>query len=232
MATRLRPGYVRRRAARLDSATAPSRLRIRLRAAFGVNARADVLAALLAASPSGLSIADLGRQTRFTKPNVASTVDSLLLADLVTARAVGNERRVLLVGTRSILPGLRPPVPQPDWVSRFRVALAVHRFVRQDGRSTTVQAIEARLLVEAHLDPIAAEGMPKPNLDALGDEFAGAFDRWAAELADWLRSSVGSLLPDAGGARTRCSCSSRIRLPRQGPAQVTQQQVEMKRVRR
>jgi len=52
MATRPRPDYVRRGKARLDSALAPPLLRIRLRAAFGVNARADVLAALLAAPRS------------------------------------------------------------------------------------------------------------------------------------------------------------------------------------
>ncbi len=44
MATRPRRDYVRRDKARLDSAESRPRLRIRLRAAFGVNARADILA--------------------------------------------------------------------------------------------------------------------------------------------------------------------------------------------
>ncbi|CAN5514980.1 hypothetical protein BH20CHL6_BH20CHL6_11430 [soil metagenome] len=46
MATQPRPEYTTRGKARLDSALPRPRLRIRLRAAFGVNARADVLAAL------------------------------------------------------------------------------------------------------------------------------------------------------------------------------------------
>lgn len=59
MATQPRAEYVTRGKARLDSALEPRLLRIRLRAAFGVNARADILAALLAApwsaSPSPTS---------------------------------------------------------------------------------------------------------------------------------------------------------------------------------
>ena len=45
MATQPRPYYIRRGKARLESAESKARLRIRLRAAFGVNARADILAA-------------------------------------------------------------------------------------------------------------------------------------------------------------------------------------------
>ncbi len=188
MATRPRSDYVLRRKARLDSGLPPARLRIRLRAAFGVNARADVLAALLAAPQGGLSVADVARRTRFTKPNVAFAVDALLLAGVLTARSVGNERRVSLPEKGTVLPGLRRPVAQPDWVARFGVALEVHRFIERDGMSTAVRAIEARRVVEALFDRVASEGMPQPNLDALGDEFATAFDRWLVDLAYWLRS--------------------------------------------
>lgn len=187
MATLARADYAPRGKARVDSALSQARLRIRLRAAFGVNARADLLAALLAAPTGGLSVADLARVTRFTKPNVASAVDALLLAGLLTARAVGNERRVFLTHKGAILPGLRPPVAQPDWVSRFGVALDVLRFVERDGMSTAVRAIEARRVVESLTDRISSEGMPKPNMDALGDEFATAFDRWLVDFVYWLR---------------------------------------------
>lgn len=188
MATRARPDYAPRGKARLDSAMALPRLRIRLRAAFGVNARADVLAALLAAPRIGLSVADLARKTRFTKPNVAFAVDALVLAGLLEARSVGNERRVALTREGEILPGLRPPVVQPDWVSRFGVALEVLRFAAQDGMSPSVRAIEARRVVEGMRTRIMSEGLPQPNLDALGDDFAHAFDRWVVQFVDSLRS--------------------------------------------
>jgi hypothetical protein len=167
---------------------APARLRIRLRAAFGVNARADILAALLAAPVVGLSIADLARTTRFTKPNVASAVDALVLAGLLDARTVGNERRLTLTRADEILPGLTSPVVQPDWVTRFGVALEVLRFTRQEGMSPSVRAIEGRRIVEGLRTRILAEGLPQPNTSALGDQFADAFDRWVVQLVDFLRS--------------------------------------------
>jgi DNA-binding transcriptional ArsR family regulator len=188
MGTRPRSDYVRRDKARLQSAESRPRLRIRLRAAFGVNARADILAALLAASPGGLNAADLARVARFTKPSIGSALDALLLAGLVTARAVGNERRFTLPLKVPILPGLRPPVAQSDWVTRFAVALEVLRFSRHDEIPATVRAIEARRLIDLLADRISTERMPMPYLDAGGDEFLVAFDRWIVRIVDWLRA--------------------------------------------
>lgn len=188
MATRPRSGYLSRGKARLSSALAVPRLRIRLRAAFGVNARADVLAALLAAPTGGSSVADLARCTRFTKPNVAFAIDALVLAGLAEARSVGNERRVTLAHAGEVLPGLAPTVIQPDWVTRFGVALAVRRFEDGAPESRSVRAIEARRLVESLWDRITSEELPRPALHVLGGDFADAFDRWSGELADDLRA--------------------------------------------
>lgn len=188
MGTRPRPDYVRRDKARLESAESRPRLRIRLRAAFGVNARADILAALLATSPGGLNAADLARVTRFTKPSVASALDALLLAGLVTGRALGNERRFALRPKVPILPGLRSPVAQPDWIMRFGIGLEVHRFLSRDDMSTTVRAVEGRRLLDSISDRIASERAPEPHLDGVGEELAGAFDRWVVYLVDWLRA--------------------------------------------
>jgi len=118
----------------------------------------------LATSSAGLSAADLARVTRFTKPNVASALDALLLAGLVTARPVANERRFVLRPKVPILPGLRPPVAQPDWVTQFGVALEVLRFTARDDMSTTVRAIEARRLVDSLVHRISTERMPMPNV--------------------------------------------------------------------
>ena len=188
LATQPRPAYATRGKARLGSALSRPRLRIRLRAAFGVNARADVLAALLVAPQNGLSVADLARRTRFAKPTVAFAVDALVLAGLLEARQVGNERRVALTEPGEILPGLRPPVAQPDWVTRFGVALEVLRFGGQEGMSRSVRAIEARRVVEGLRTRIASEGLPAPNLDVVGDDFVRAFDRWVIRLVDGLRN--------------------------------------------
>ena len=79
-------------------------------------------------------------------------------------------------------------MPQADWVPRFAVALEVLRFSERDDMSTTVRAIEARRLIMLLADRLSTEHMPMPYLDASGDEFATAFDRWIVRLVDWLRA--------------------------------------------
>ena len=49
-------------------------------------------------------------------------------------------------------------------------------------------AIEARRLIMLLADRLSTEHMPMPYLDAGGDEFAMAFDRWIVRLVDWLRA--------------------------------------------
>lgn len=186
MGTQPRPGYESRGKARLSSAGSRARLRIRLRAAFGVNARADILAALLSARSLEMNLADLARATRFSKLNVSSAVDALTLAGLIESRPVGNERRVRLAPVDA-LPGLRAPVKQRDWVATFGVALEVLRFEGRAVGSSSVRAIEARRLIERLRPSIASAGLPEPNLRAFGDEFGAAFDRWIVDLVYQLR---------------------------------------------
>lgn len=186
MGTEPRPGYVSRRKARLRSAAQPARLRVRLRAAFGVNARADVLAALLASGSVASSLADIARVTRFSKLNVAAAVDALGLAGLVDIRVVGNEQRVTIAPV-DILPGLRAPVFQVDWVAMFGLALATSRFLARDVGPPAVRAIEARRMSEEFRPWTAAARMPTPDEAALGPDYAAAFDRWVIDLADRIR---------------------------------------------
>lgn len=188
LATLPRLDYVARNKARLDSATPPARLRIRLRAAFGVNARADVLAALLDdAGHDGLSIPDLARRARFTKTNIVFVVEALQLAGLIETRMSGPERRYALGSRVALLPGVRRPIPQPDWVARFRVVLELLRFEARPSMTVAVRAIEARRLVEAMWDEILREEMPRPVLAVTGPDFASGYDRWLVSVVDWLR---------------------------------------------
>lgn len=188
MATEPRSDYSYRRKARLETAQPRARLRIRLRAAFGINARADVLAALLARAPAEARIADLARTTRFSKENVTPAVDALALAGLVKVRSISNERRVSLATKTALLPGLRAPVSQPDWVNTFAAALQVLRFLeRSDGLSPVVFAIEARRTVDTIHDGLRLEGAPLPRPEAVGDAFVDAFNRWCSDFVHWLR---------------------------------------------
>jgi hypothetical protein len=182
-----RADYQFRGKARLESASSRPRLLIRLRAAFGVNARADVLAALLDADERGRTIASLARRTRFTKPTIASVVEALVLAGLIEAVRGPGDRHYARIPGRQVLPGLRAAVPQPDWTSRFGVALELLRFERREFGSPAVRLVEARRLAESMMDAVVREGIPRPMLDETGPAFLRAYDRWIAELVYWLR---------------------------------------------
>jgi hypothetical protein len=132
------------------------------------------------------SLADLGRATRFSKLNVSSAVDALTLAGLLETRSVGNERRVRLANV-DVLPGLRPPIEQRDWVGTFGVALEVMRFQRREPGSPSVRAIEARALIERLRPGILSAHVREPDMTAVGLDFGVAFDRWVADLIYDLR---------------------------------------------
>ena len=148
-----------------------------------MNARADVLAALALRPGAALTLADLARITRFTKRNVALTVDALALAGLVELEAVGNERRASLRRER-----LRPWLPtvrvEPvEWVDRFRVGLATLQFLAgQQPTKRSVRAIEARVLVRDLQPAIRRALLPQPETGRLGEAFGDAFDEWAERL--------------------------------------------------
>lgn len=183
MASSPRPGYRRRGKARLQHLDTTPRLILRFRAAFGVNARADVLAALALRPGVALTLSDLARITRFTKRNVALTVDSLALAGLVELESVGNERRASL--RRDHLQQWLPPqrTEAVDWIDRFAVCLATLRFVAaQQPAKSSVRTIEARALVR-DLDPkIRRAKLPQPDTRRVGESFGDEFSDWLVRL--------------------------------------------------
>lgn len=184
-----RADYRFRSKARLENAKSRPRLLIRLRAGFGVNARADVLAALLAFDEQGMTVAELARRTRFSKPTIASAIEALTLAGLIESRQSGGDRRFARLPRTSVLPGLKAPISQADWVSRFKVALALLRFERKAGLSPALRLVEARRLAESMREVIIGEGMPRPVFDETGPEFLRSYDRWIGEVTQWLRLS-------------------------------------------
>ena len=163
---------------------APARLVWRLRAGFGVNARADVLAALLVA-PSPCSIADLAARTRFGKRTVAGAVADIALAGLAEVERTGNADRVRLEDgnlLRSWLPA--GAAPARDEASRWRCVLATLDLTgRIEGAPDSVRAIEGRATVDTIMGALAAGGLPRPDTSVLGSGFSVALETWCDALA-------------------------------------------------
>ena len=100
----------------------PSMAWVRLRAIFGVSARAEILRILL--SQDGVaSVARLATATGYTKRNIADECETLQLAKVLSVRSVGNRfyysltNRPALEAFVGLLPSYRP-----DWTSILRIA--------------------------------------------------------------------------------------------------------------
>jgi len=184
--------HVARGKVRVRDLSGPPRLVWRLRSAFGVNARADILAALIADPGGAPTIADLTRTTRFTKRNVAVAVASMDLAGVVEVGRTQNRDRVSLPDRspfRSWLSARRPGGPA-DWVARWNVALRTLCVLdATEAAVEPVQLVEARVSVEQLAADIARARLPGPDLSRTGAEFLAEHARWVAEVAGVLRAA-------------------------------------------
>ena len=123
--TEARP-YRRTRRSAVADFTAPSLVVLRLRALFGVGARAEVLRAFVADPSARLSAADLAAdlaaEAAYTKRNVAEALEALRMAGLLESAPLRNQRLYGLVdaGWLASLPGALPE-SFPWWGSVFRI---------------------------------------------------------------------------------------------------------------
>ncbi len=166
----------------------PARLVWRMRAAFGVNARADILVALAAAPVHSMTVADLARRTRFTKRNVAVAVSSMALAGVVEVDRFGNADRVRLAPDFPLRGWLDvPPKALIDWTSRWRVALEMLRVAETVRTATTaVRAVELRAALAELLGVMADAHIPRPGLSVSGAPAAAVYDDWLVRLGQVL----------------------------------------------
>jgi hypothetical protein len=165
--------------------SAPARLVWRLRSAFGVNARADILALLLS-WPAGteMRVADIAARTGFSKRNAALAIESMRLAGVVETDRKGNSDRVALPVDSPLRAFLPRPVAAPDWISRWTVAIELLRLAERlaDAPDGAV-IVEERLAAESLGPRLRDAGLPRPDLTVRGSAFAASFDAWIGALA-------------------------------------------------
>lgn len=184
-----RPPTSPRRKTIVHDLSAPGRIVWRVRSAFGVNARSDVLAVLLTTPPIPVSLSDLTRRTRFTKKNVSIAVSDMSLAGIVIKTRVGREDRVALDRSSPLRHLLEPPgVPSLDWTSRWRIVRQVASVDETtQAAANSVRLVETRIVAEAAMADLDAAALPRPNLTARGSAWGPAFDEWRDGIVTVLR---------------------------------------------
>ena len=162
-----------------------------LRATFGVNARADIVANMAARPGSTLTVLELAQLIRFTKRNAAVALEDLVLSGVVERLGPGTIGRFRLRDRSGLLRWLGMPdsAEYPDWVAQFTVGLHVSEFLDGDPSSPRVRAIEARAIVTGLRSSIERADLPGPDLRVTGPAFAKEFDAWVDRLAGRLEAT-------------------------------------------
>jgi len=119
----------------------PSLVWLRLRAMFGVGARAEILRCFLVQGGGAMSVAALAVATGYTKRNVAEECDTLQRAGVLSVRAQGNRFYYSLVRRAELKTFVgEMPAVLPDWTRILNVAreLVVLERRSKDAEPTTI----------------------------------------------------------------------------------------------
>ena len=134
----------------------PSLAWLRLRAAFGIGARSEILRVLLSGPDRAMTLTGLADATSYTKRNVTDAADALHRAGLLAAVREGNRlnyrlaRRAALEALLGSLPDIRP-----DWVAVVRVAMELvsleDTLVRATPRTAAVKVAQTLQRIQPDL---------------------------------------------------------------------------------
>lgn len=152
----------------LEDLAHPALLSLRIRAAFGVGARAELIRALLSRPELAMTAADLSAETSYGKRNVLNELESLRLAGVVASfRAVNADRYSL--AKRDAIGSLVGPFPKrfTRWTQTF--AVLHHLLIVVGGsekRSNLQKAVDAIGFLDERRDLLASAGANPAALPA------------------------------------------------------------------
>lgn len=165
---------------RLDRLDTPARSMLRLRSAFGANARAEIILEMLTHhttdGTTALALSLLG----YTKRNTALVLESLVMAGILSSRREGNRVHFQVVDRVGLARVLRPlPASSGRWHLRLPLVAAFVRLALQlRGRDAVIQAVEGRkLATKLKLETLALNA-PLTGSDAAAATYWPALQRW------------------------------------------------------
>jgi len=176
--------------------TPPPALPLRLRLAFGVTVKADLLTILLGTTGAWLTVKVLAESLGYTAQSVRRAADDLVMARLIQATGktpigyrVDPGPWVEFLGTTAKIPRWHNWVP----VFAFVAALAAWIHTEADSASATdyVLSSRARDVVVGYEDAFARNRLPIPHPeDFPGETYLPAFLDTLAGLGKWLDESA------------------------------------------
>jgi DNA-binding transcriptional ArsR family regulator len=169
----------------LTDLSRPALARLRLRAIFGVSARAEILYVLAWQTSGWESSAGLAALAGYTKRNVDDELDSLERAGLVDATASGNRRLVRLRdrnGFEAFVGGV--PGHFLDWVLIVGVLTDLRALLRKsEDADRRVQDVEASQLIDTLSRRPGIKTLPPPP-PTVGESAWRRLEQWGLRLAE------------------------------------------------
>ena len=162
-------------------------LQLRLRAIFGVSARAEIIKRMLSEPDRPFGIAELTMYTAYGKDNLADALDMMSIGGLISRNVMtaGGTVGVFTFPTADnvnrLLGGILAPDRHPYWAARFRLVMHLVDFATSAPADRVVRAAEIeRLLGSMHSDLwwVAPYPRIRRGVDAVNDDF----EEWSTKL--------------------------------------------------
>jgi hypothetical protein len=178
----------------------PSLVALRLRALFGVGARAEILRVFLAGASATLSAAELAPDAGYTKRNVAEALDSLRMSGLLEVLPVRNQLQYRLAKAmelRAVVGEIATAFPR--WRSIFHVLeRLLETASKGDSLGPEVRAVEAARTLHDLEPDLRLASVAKPPQDLVAVDLWPAFERWAVHVMEaWSAGTFSSAAPVA-----------------------------------
>jgi hypothetical protein len=168
----------------LDDLARPSLVSLRIRAIFGVGARAELIRAFLSRPHLAMTAADLSAETSYGKRNVLNELEPLRFAGVVKSFRAVNADRFSLAKQRQV-EALVGPLPKrfTRWTQTFGVLHVLLEGVEEWAKRSDLQkAVEAVRLLERDKELFASAEVYPPKLPSGASAWPTFLD-WAADYA-------------------------------------------------
>jgi len=172
----------------------PAALMVRLRLAFGVHARSDVLTFLLGSAPASATAREVAEATGYGSVPTRRALEAMAAARILSAAGARPERyHVDLERWAALLGGTQLPrwrYWQPLFVFLAAALPATHQEVGAE-RSPYLRSSEQRQLVLTHRAAFTLNRIAVPeHSDYVAEEYLAGFERTLLALAEWVEAST------------------------------------------
>jgi len=171
----------------------PAALMPRLRAAFGVGAKADILLYLLTAARRDPTAGELAVGLDYTARAVRTAAEDMAAAGLIDGSAARPRRySVRRASWAGVLLDGEEFLAWRPFSHVFALVAHILESSERDvegKRSDYLRASAARDVIETHAPAGGADELP-PRPKGLGEDYLPAFEGYVGQLAEWLQRNV------------------------------------------